>query len=270
MPVDQRPAKQGGRPVFRHAAAAVVLGGGLLISGCAPTGTGIGLNLVPEEQVQEMGLEAWQQIRSETPVSNNRQYQQTAQRVATRLLQAADRDPSNWEVVVFQGQEANAFALPGGKIGVYEGMMQIVGSDDELAAVIGHEIAHNERDHASQRVSSQMATQMGADLAASALGAAGFGNPQIVAGVLGAGAQYGLILPYSRNQELEADRLGLQYMAQAGYNPQAAITFWQKMEQQGGRPPEFLSTHPAPGQRIQQLQAMMPEAMEIYRAATGS
>lgn len=254
------------RPFVRKSVAALMIAGSTAgLGACAGDSTGLGLNLVPEEQVQQMGLQSWQQIRNETPASGNAAYQQTAQQVAARVLQAAGKNPAEWEVVVFQGDAANAFALPGKKIGVYEGMMQLAGNEAQLAAVISHEIAHNEENHAAERVNSQMATQLGVDLAGAALGqTAGVGGQQVAA-LLGAGAQYGLLLPYSRNQELEADRLGLQYMARAGYDPREAVELWRSMARQGGGPPEFLSTHPAPEQRIERLQELMPQAMELYR-----
>lgn len=237
----------------------------LMLAACATGDTGIGLNLVPPEQVTQMGLESWQAIRAETPPSDNAAFQRRARTVADRVLRGAGKDPGVWEVVVFKGADANAFALPGNKIGVFEGMMGMADSDDQLAAVIGHEIAHNEAEHASERLSSQIAAQAGLDIASMALESVNVGSPQLIAAVLGAGVQYGLILPYSRNQELEADRLGLIYMAQGGYDPRSAVDLWQKMGAQGGQPPTFLSTHPAPRQRIEQLQALLPEAMALYR-----
>lgn len=235
------------------------------LAGCTGGGTGLGLDLVPDEQVQAMGAEAWQAIRAETPATTNAEYQRRAERVAAKLLKADNQDPSQWEVVVFQGAEPNAFALPGRKIGVYEGMMRLADSDDQLAAVIGHEIAHVDARHPSERLSSQMAAQAGIDVAGSLLGASTGADPRLIAGVLGAGAQFGVLLPYSRNQELEADSLGLGTMAEAGYDPRQAVTLWQKMRAAGSRAPTFLSTHPAPDDRIRQLEARMPAALKVYR-----
>ncbi|WP_404380274.1 M48 family metallopeptidase [Caenispirillum salinarum] len=246
-------------------AAAVVITCGGLLTACAGDSTGLGLNLVPEEQVRQMGQQTWAQIRSETPVSNNQTYQRAAQQVSYRLLRAGGMNPQAWEVVVFQGDEANAFALPNGKIGVYEGMFGMAENEAQLAAVIAHEIAHNEENHAAERVNTQAATSAGVQIASAAAGIAGI-DAQTAAALLGAGAQYGLNMPYSRNQELEADRLGLNMMARAGYDPRAAVELWQRMAQRGGGPPAFLSTHPAPQQRIEQLQQMMPQALEIYQA----
>lgn len=239
----------------------------LLLAACAPQGTGIGINLVPEAEVEQAGLQAWQELRARTPASADAQLQARARRVAERVLRGTGEDPARWEVVVFASDQVNAFALPGNKIGVYEGMMRLAGSDDELAAVLGHEVGHNRAHHAAQRMSTETATSLGANLLGTVLGGA---NAQMVAALLGAGAEYGVILPYSRNQELEADQLGLHSMARAGYDPHAAISLWQKMAQKGGsRPPAFLSTHPDPENRVEQLQAQMPAAEREYRDARG-
>ena len=190
---------------------------GVLLAACAGSGdTGLGLDLVSQEQVQQMSAETWQRIRSETQASDNQQYQQTADRIAGNLLEAAGANPGEWEVVVFEGDQANAFALPGGKIGVYEGMFQVAENDAQLAAVIGHEIGHVEAEHAQERVSSEIATQGAVQLVSAALQLGNVGYANAIAGALGAGAQYGVLLPYSRNQELEADRTGLRLMVEAG------------------------------------------------------
>lgn len=242
----------------RRAAAVAVLAAGPALAGCGTEGTGLGVNLVPEQQIEQMAAQSWQQIQADTRATNNRAYRQRAEQVSNRLLQAAGYSPGQWEVRVFQGDAINAFALPNGKIGVYEGMMTFVDSDDQLAAVIAHEIAHVEEKHSQERVNSQVATQTGVEIAGGLLGASGVGGAQQIAAILGAGAQYGVLLPYSRNQELEADREGLGIMRRAGYDPSAAVALWRKMERQGGaQPPAFMSTHPAPGQRAEQLETMI-------------
>ncbi|MBF0394799.1 MAG: M48 family metallopeptidase [Alphaproteobacteria bacterium] len=240
----------------------------VLVLLCAACGeqTGVGLDLVPEPRAERMGLQAWREIRAATPASGDASDQRRAQAVADAVLAAAGESPADWEVVVFQGPQANAFALPGNKIGVYEGMMRLADTDARLAAVLAHEVAHNQERHAVERMSSAVAAQAGTDLAGAVLGAAGVGSPGTVSTLLDLGAQYGLLLPYSRNQELEADRLGLNIMARAGFDPRAAVTLWRDMDRSGGQPPAFLSTHPNPGQRIEQLQAFMPEALATYRA----
>ncbi len=238
------------------------------IAGCAE-GTGLGLNVVPEDQVRQMGLQTWETIRAETPVSNNDAYRRQAQEVSQRLIAAAGGNPEEWEVVVFGGEEINAFALPGGKIGIYEGMFEVADTPDELAAVIGHEIAHVQQNHAQQRVNTELGTQLGVQAAGAAASAAGIAAPETVAQILGAGAQYGLTLPYSRNQELESDRIGLNLMARAGYDPRAAVELWQGMAAAGGEgPPAFMSTHPVPADRIEAIRALLPEAMDIYQRSS--
>lgn len=237
----------------------------LPLAACAAGSTGLGLNLVDQAQVDQEGVRAWQQLKAEIPASPDSQAQARARRVADRVLQGAGENPAQWEVEVFKSDEINAFALPGNKIGVFEGMMRLADSDDQLAAVLGHEVGHNKAHHAAERMSTDAATQLGVQVLSSVLGG---GDPQMAAALLGAGAQYGIVLPYSRNQELQADQLGLHYMARAAYNPRAALELWRKMETAtGGGPPAFLSTHPATGDRIQGLEVEMPQAEREYRAA---
>jgi predicted Zn-dependent protease len=237
----------------------------LLLAGCAPQGTGLGLNLVPEAEVEQAGREAWQEMRAKVPASADAALQARAHGIADRVLRGAGETPDAWEVVVFGSPEVNAFALPGNKIGVYEGMMRLA-SDDELAAVLGHEVGHNQARHAAQRMNTETATSLGTSLLGAVLGG---GGGQVASALLGLGAEYGVILPYSRNQELEADRIGLLSMARAGFDPHAAVSLWRKMDGQGSRPPAFLSTHPDPTSRIEQLQTQMPEAERALKAARG-
>lgn len=249
----------------RHIRPTLALAGLLALAGCAQGSTGLGLNVVDPAQVDQMGVETWQAIRAETPATRDSSKHAAAQQIANRVLQAGGKDPRQWEVVVFQGNEANAFALPGGKIGVYEGMFDVASTPDQMAAVIAHEVAHVEAAHAAERVNTEVGTQLAAQIAGSAAAAAGVATPETVAQVIGAGTQYGVTLPYSRNQELEADRLGLRAMARAGYDPRASLELWRKMGQQGTRAPTFASTHPAPQDRIAALQAEMPAALSIYQ-----
>lgn len=231
------------------------------VAGCA----GGGVNLISAEQVTRAGLGDWQKLRQERPPSRNGGYQQAVQRVGGRIVQAAGHDPRGWEMVVFRGEEANAFTLPGAKIGVFEGLFEHVQDDTQLATILGHEVGHNLANHATQRVNTQAGTQIGVALLGAALGAYAGVDPSSAAQLLGAGAQLGLLLPYGRRQELEADRIGLELMARAGYDPRGAIVTWQNLANARRRPPEFLSTHPAPGNRIAQLEQLMPQAMAMYQ-----
>ncbi len=166
-----------------------------------------------------------------------------------------------WSAAVIDSQEANAFCLPGGKIAVYTGLLPITQNTDALAVVMGHEIAHALLRHGSQRMAQQKLVQMGQ----MAAGVSGI-DPQVMSAI-GAGVQYGVILPYGRSHESQADEVGLMLAAAACYNPEASVPLWERMSSLGGgqRPPEFASTHPDPANRIQHLQALMPQAKQFYQ-----
>ena len=232
----------------------------IALAGCVPGSVGgIGAAFAPpESELMQAADASWQRILSERPVWRNNSANQSAQRIAGRLIPLTGEPGLPWQVVLFDDGAVNAFALPNGKIGIYRGMMEAVENDDQLAAVIGHELGHVTADHAAQRIGTQQMSRLGAALLGSALG----GTPQQaneLAGLLGMGATYGVILPFSRQQELEADRIGVRYMAQAGYQPVEALEFWQDRMVDAGRggPPEFLSTHPSDQARIQQLQQIL-------------
>jgi predicted Zn-dependent protease len=215
-------------------------------------------NLVSDQQAEAMGLRAWEDIRQTTQISQDSWSQNRLDRIARRLLEASGEDPMAWEVTLFADSQVNAFALPGRKIGVYQGMMQLARADAQLAAVVGHEIGHVQAEHAQERMSAEVAKNFGLRLIALVLQVGEVEFAQGIAAALGLGAQYGLIMPYNRSQELEADRLGLEIMARADYDPQAAVALWQDMDAQGGeRPPAFLSTHPAPQARIEEIRDMI-------------
>jgi len=186
----------------RRGFMAVLVGfsGTALVACVGPGQTGLGLGLVSAQEAEQLGVQSWEQIRAEVPVSKNATYQRALQQVSTNILTAIGQNPRNWEAVVFESKEANAFALPGNKIGVYEGMFAIATDVNELAAVVGHEVGHNQAEHARERLSSAAATQTGVQLLGAALQIGNIGYASEIAGLLGAGVQYGLILPYSRNQ----------------------------------------------------------------------
>lgn len=228
-----------------------------LLSGC---GEEFPFDLVSDETVRAMGLQAWEEIRSKSPAPSDPDLQAALERVSTRLLSAAGERPGDWEVAVFARPEVNAFALPGKKIGIFEGMFRVVDSADQLAAVVGHEIGHLQADHAQERMNAQVAKQWGLRLVALLLQIGDIEYAAEIAAALGLGVEYGLVLPYSRRQELEADRLGLVTMAAARFDPREAVDLWQRMEAVSGpRVPEFLATHPTPRSRIEAIEAMLPE-----------
>ncbi|MEO0879653.1 MAG: M48 family metallopeptidase [Pseudomonadota bacterium] len=223
----------------------------------------------PPEQVQAASLSAWQGIKNQQQISSDPRYVSRMQRVAPRVIRAAGGDPAQWEVQVFQSDQLNAFALPGGKIGFYTGILDLMENDDQIAAVMGHEVAHVKYDHAAKRAGRAAQTQFGLGLAAAGL--SGSQNANLWMQALGLGVTVGNALPFSREHELEADREGLKYMAVAGYNPNEAVRFWEKMgaANNGSAPPEFLSTHPGSGTRIQQLKEEI-QRMSAEGAQAGS
>lgn len=241
-----------------------------------------------EEEVQ-LGAQAFQQVLGDANAQGallpaDAQVSQQIRQIANRLVakvpqvtadlaamnqQAAPTDYQGfqWDVAVIQSEDANAFCLPGGKMAVYTGLLPIVQNQDAMAVVMGHEIAHALLRHGSQRIAQQKLVQMGQMAAGVALGGMDPGQQQAVMAALGAGAQYGLILPYGRNHETQADRVGLMLAAAACFNPREAIPLWERMSELGGgaRPPEFASTHPDPANRIQTLQSLLPEAEAFYQ-----
>lgn len=212
--------------------------------------------LVNDNLLAGMALDAWREEKSKTPINRDPVYNTRLQRVGEKIALAANRPNDPWEFVVFDKPEKNAFVLPGGKVGFYRGLMDIADRDDHIATVMGHEVGHVTGRHAAERFSTGLAAQgvmVGAGMASRDM------DPRTrntAMQALGLGLQLGVLLPYSRAHESEADRIGLDYMHSAGYEPRQAITFWQRMSASGGpRPPELLSTHPDPASRIRDIQA---------------
>lgn len=219
--------------------------------------------LSPSDEAR-LGTEAWAEIKKKTPPSNNAQLRQITGNVLSRIIKAAGSDAAGmaWEYDVFEAAEPNAFALPGGKVGVNTGIFNVAKNESQLATVIGHEVRHVTGHHPAQRYEQQALTNAGLQLASMALGSGGAQNTQLLMSILGAGAQVGLVLPFSREQETEADIIGLEYMAAAGFDPRESVPFWQNMMQAGaGRGPTFLSSHPAGQERIAGLQAKTREIL---------
>jgi predicted Zn-dependent protease len=245
-------------PVFHLLALA-------LLSGCATSPTGRSqLVLMPASQMDQMGLQAFENIKKETPVVTSGKTNQYVNCVAQAITREVG---GSWEVVVFQDEAANAFALPGRKIGVNSGLLKVAKNQDQLATVIGHEVAHILAQHSNERVSQQFAVEQGLGLI-NALASPQSGTGRTLMGLLGVGAEYGILMPYSRVQESEADRLGLELMARAGFDPAESINLWKNMSAAGGgQPPEFLSTHPSHSTRIGDLKASLPAAQQLQRTA---
>jgi metalloendopeptidase OMA1, mitochondrial len=224
-------------------------------------------------QEQALGLQGYREVISQSDVVTRGAEHDMVVRVAQRLVNAVGGDAQgfDWQVSLVRGEQANAFCLPGGKIVVYTGILRYTENEAALAAVMGHEMAHAIARHGSQRM---LRTNVAQTLLAGAQFSFTDMDPrqrQMVMAALGAGAQYGVILPFSREHENEADAMGLFYMARAGYDPQEAIAFWQRMDSSGGRQPmEFASTHPSHETRVEHLRELMPKALAEYQNRAGA
>jgi predicted Zn-dependent protease len=245
------------------------LAAALLLAGCYTVPeTGRRAFVLPIYNDKEMGAAGFAELKAKGTVSNDPGANARVRRVGERIAKAVGSDlPSaEWEFVVFDdAKEVNAFALPGGKVGVYTGLLRVAETDDELAVVMGHEIGHVTARHGAERMSEAVALAAGGLL----LGAALNDNPHRDEwlAAYGVGATVGVMLPYSRLDENEADEIGLVYAAKAGYDPKAGITFWQRMmaESEGkAKLPVFLSTHPANADRIRHIQSLMPKVTPVY------
>lgn len=245
---------------------------GLGLTGCAtvPVTGRSQLRMVSSEQEMQLGLASFEQMKKEVPISRDPAANALLQKVGKRIAAVAQKDlpEAQWEFIVFESSEANAFCLPGGKIGIYTGILPITRDEDGLATVIGHEVAHAAAHHGSERLSQSMLLEAGGQALGSSL--ANF-DPKVQAAAAlayGVGSQVGVLLPYSRKDESEADHIGLIYMARAGYNPEKALDFWQRFAAataSAGGGPSFLRTHPLTDVRIKQLQEEMPQALSEYR-----
>ena len=228
--------------------------------------------LVSESEITALGLSSFEQMKKDTPISKDPAANALGQRVGKRISSVVNLPGAQWEFVVFESKEANAFCLPGGKIGIYTGILPITKDDAGLAAVMGHEVAHATLQHGRERVSQGMAV----DALGQGLGTyVDAKNPKWTAAfskLYGVGSQLGFLLPHSRQQESEADWRGLIYMAKAGYDPEAAVAFWERFaavnnKGGGGETPSFLRTHPLDEVRIKDLKRRMPEAKAQFQPA---
>ncbi|MGD9849674.1 MAG: M48 family metallopeptidase [Nitrospirales bacterium] len=219
------------------------------------------------EQEMALGFQSYQEILSQSRVIPDGQVVDLVRTIGRRLAQAAaDVDPGfEWEFNVIESQQANAFALPGGKTAVYTGLIPVAASHSGLAVVMGHEIAHAIARHGAERMAHQKLVQIGTMAASVALGDMDYDTQRMVMGALGVGAQYGVLLPFSRDHESEADYMGLLFVARACFDPTEAPRLWERMGEmsKGKQPAEFMSTHPSHETRIKQFQEWMPEALAL-------
>ncbi len=221
--------------------------------------------LYSDEEMERRGVAAYEEMRGEIPISTNGVVVDYVQCVATAVvagLDEGDRFRYQWEVTVFDEDQANAFALPGGKMGVYTGLLDVAVNQDQLAAVLAHEVGHVLANHSNERASQATLGNIGL-VAAQVLGAS-----DSAISTLNTASQLGLFLPFNRTQESEADTIGIIMMANAGFDPAGSIELWLNMSAEGGRrPPELLSTHPAPETRIANLQSRLESAQLLQLAA---
>jgi predicted Zn-dependent protease len=242
----------------------------LLLAGCqsVPLTGRSQLQMISEGAEMSLGLSAYQDVLRKEKVSHDPALNELVTRVGSRIAEATGKTGYKWEFRVIDNDKlANAFCLPGGKVAVYTGILPVTRDEAGLAAVIGHEVAHAVARHGGERMSQQLLLEGGITLA-TAVSVKDERKADLYATLLGVGATFGILLPYSRLHESEADRLGLIYMAKAGYDPRAARDFWARMaahDSKKGKPPEWLSSHPADDKRIRQIEQWLPEALSYYR-----
>lgn len=246
---------------MRNVLKYTLLASAVTLAACSSSPTGRNqLLLFSDQDMSTLGAQSFEQMKKQQKVSTDKRTNEYVQCVAKSVTQYVPKQAgfSEWEVVVFESDQVNAFALPGGKIGVYTGLLKVAKNQDQLATVIGHEIAHVLADHSNERLSQSQLANTGLQITSVALGASEYAQyRQATMAALGLGVQYGVLLPYGRTQESEADIVGLELMAKAGFNPNESISLWKNMAAASGgsQPPELLSTHPSHSTRIQDLNA---------------
>jgi len=243
----------------------VLLFVGLSACATAPISNRKQLLLLSEDEENSMGLQSYQETLAKEPVSSNPVLIAQVERVGRRIAAATGKTNYQWEFKVVDKPVVNAFCLPGGKVVVYTGILPVAVDDAGLATVLGHEIAHAIARHGGERVSEGLLVNVGLEAASAAMGSSDPKTVQTVTSLLGAGAAVGVVMPFSRTQESEADHLGLVYMAKAGYDPAASLAFWKRMETSTtGAPPEILSDHPSDATRVKQIEQWLPEARTYF------
>ena len=266
----RQPARYFGRCYATTAIALAALALPLLTAGClnAPISGRKQVVAVPEQEEVRLGQEAWRRVLSEQQATQNAHYAEVVERVGRRIAAVAGRPDYRWEFKVFASEEPNAFALPGGKVAIYEGILPVCENEAGLAVVMSHEIAHVLARHGGERMTHQGIAQAGGGLLGKALDKHPEQQQDRWSKAYGVVSQYGVLLPYSRTHESEADSIGLMLMARAGYDPAEAPRFWERFARMSGpKPPEFLSTHPADSTRAAHLRSLLPQAVAIYDAA---
>ena len=243
-----------------------------LLFACAKSPTGRStIKLFSTEQLDQMGAQAFDGMKQEIKISQQAIQNLYVNCVANQIIEQVPKRTfaGEWEVVVFEDEQINAFALPGGKIGIYTGLLKVAKNQHQLAAVIGHEVGHVIAEHGNERMSQNTLVGIGMEVTNQVLASNRVSYNKEIMSAIGLGMQVGVQLPFNRTHESEADVIGLDLMARAGFKPAESIALWQNMESASGgqRPMEFLSTHPAPQTRIRQLQANLHNAEVLYKMA---
>lgn len=244
-----------------------------LLGACTTSPTGRNqILLYSDQQLSQSGVQAFAGMKQQTPISTQAVTNRFVSCIANNIIQQLDKNasPQEWEVVVFESDQVNAFALPGKKIGVYTGLLRVAENQHQVAAVIGHEVGHVIAQHGNERMSQSTLIGVSQEVVNQALRVNNVQQTPAIMSALGLGVQVGLTLPFSRTHESEADIIGLDLMARAGFDPRESVDLWKNMNKASGgqRPNELLSTHPAPSTRISNLQANMEPALAIYNAVS--
>lgn len=246
----------------------IILTSLVALSACTSSSTGRKqVMLFSDQELNQMGAASFEEMKAKTPISQDKATNNYVQCVAAAVTKNVPKSAHNgsWEVVVFDSEQVNAFALPGGKIGVYTGILKVAETQDQLGAIIGHEVGHVIEHHSNERLSANKLQNMGMTAATVALGATDVENKGLWMAGLGVGLQYGVIMPYGRAHESEADIVGQDLMAKSGFEPSASIDLWQNMAKLSkDAPAEFMSTHPSNKTRIKQLTEHLPVSMKYY------
>ncbi len=246
----------------------LILAALVLSNSCATSPSGRKqLILLPASQLDQMGATSFTQLKEQKSTTKDTKAVAYVTCITHHLLVAMGEKPESWQIEVFNDDSPNAFALPGRKMGIHTGMLKLAHNQDQIAAVIGHEIGHVLAQHGNERMSQGLVSQLGLQATAITLGQDRL-QDQLIVGALGIGLQVGVLLPFSRTHETEADRLGLKYMAEAGFDPRQASELWKLMDQAAGgsAPPEFLSTHPSSKSRIKDLEKRAQKHMAAFEA----
>lgn len=232
-----------------------------LLAACSSSPTGRNqVILFSSDEMSQLGVQSFEQLKKKETISSDKALNQYVQCVAKTITDKvpAQADFSQWEVVLFDSEQVNAFALPGGKIGVYTGLLKVATNQDQLATVIGHEVAHVLANHGNERMSHGQLADIGLKISSIAIEGSDYHDSAM--GALGLGVQYGIMLPYGRSQESEADIIGVELMAKAGFDPNQSMQLWKNMAKQSkSQPPELLSTHPSNSTRIEDLTTAVSE-----------